>query len=233
VSRVLRFSAVHDPAQIEWIAGILRHQILNGDLPPGEPISRDFLVKTYAVPSPVVNAAHSILADEGLLTTDLQQGGYVRELSGDDIAEIFSIRKTIETAAIDACRGAERAEFHIMEATAEAMRRSFFDNDWAGVVESDLLFHRLLIRFLGNSRIGDFYWRTVSELRPMLVALDRAVGSDVETMVTEHELLVEDLVAGDLTTASERLLKHLTDTETRLHIMLMMKYVPTRRVQSR
>jgi DNA-binding GntR family transcriptional regulator len=233
VTRVLRFAAVHDPAQVDWIVGLLRRQILNGDLPPGEPVSREFLANTYAVPLPVVNAAQGVLTDEGLLETDPLQGAYVRELSAEDIAEIFSIRKHVEIAALHACRQAEREEFRIMEATAEAMRRSFFDNDWAGVVESDLLFHRLLIRFLGNSRIGDFYWHTICELRPMLAALDRAVSSDVETMISEHELVVEDLVAGDISGASERLIKHLTDTEARLQIMLMMKYVPPRRLQSR
>ena len=108
MTRVLRFSAVHDPAQIDWIAGILRRQILNGDLPPGEPISRDFLTTTFSVPPPVVTAAQDSLADEGLLEFDAQHGAYVRELSAEDIAEIFSIRKTIETAAIEACRAVER-----------------------------------------------------------------------------------------------------------------------------
>ena len=233
MTRVLRFSAVHDPVQIDWIASILRRQILNGDLSPGEAISREVLIATYGLAAPVVNAAHDLLADEGLVEVDPDRGAAVRELTAGDLTEIFSIRKTLEIAAVQACIDTDRSEFHIMEITAEAMRRSLFDNDWAGVVESDLLFHRLLLRFLGNARIGDFYWRTVSELRPMLVALDRAIGSDVELMISEHELLVEDLVAGDIARASARLLKHLTETETRLQIMLMMKYVSTRRLRSR
>jgi DNA-binding GntR family transcriptional regulator len=232
VSRVLRFSAVQDPAQVEWIAGVLRRLILNGDIPPGEPISRENIAKTFGVSSTVVSAAKGMLADEGLLDVDPNRGTSVRELTAEDITEIFSIRKTLETAAVEACRGVERGEFQIMESNVQAMRRSWFDHDWAAVVESDLLFHRLLIRFLGNSRIGNFYWRTVAELRPMLAALDRALASDVESMVSEHELLLEDLVAGDIAGASDRLLKHLTETEKRLQIMLMMKNVPTRRAQS-
>jgi DNA-binding GntR family transcriptional regulator len=66
----------------------------------------------------------------------------------------------------------------------------------------------------------------------MLVALDRSLGCDFESMITEHELLLEDLIAGDIQRASERLLRHLTETEKRLQIMLLVKHVPPRQRHS-
>jgi DNA-binding GntR family transcriptional regulator len=70
-------------------------------------------------------------------------------------------------------------------------------------------------------------------LRPMLVVLDRSPGCDFESMIAEHELLLEDLLAGDIQPASERLIRHLNETEKRLQIMLLMKHVPPRQRHSR
>jgi DNA-binding GntR family transcriptional regulator len=233
VSRVLPFPSSPFDDATEELAEALRLEILAGSIRPGERFTKDTFFREHALPPHVLRAAISMLVSERLLNWDTNGGFSVAELSVEEVSELFELRRVIETAAVYATVAAQPGEFISMQSALASMRRAVETLDWRAIVEHDLTFHRLLVAFLGSERVGSFYWDLLSELRPSLTMLDRAIGAELEAMVRVHELFLVELIQGKLDAAANRLDRHFTETEKRLRIMLLMQNVPERRRASR
>lgn len=83
----------------EAVYSTLRHCIVLGDLAPGERLRSDGLATRLGVSRTPVREALRKLEAEGLVAVSPRLGLVVREISEQDLSEIFAIREALEAAA--------------------------------------------------------------------------------------------------------------------------------------
>ncbi len=79
----------------------LRQRLSEGVFAPGERIAASELAQTLRLSATPVREALSQLAGEGLLEDRRGQGWFVRALTGIDIADLYRMSLTVQTAAHD------------------------------------------------------------------------------------------------------------------------------------
>ncbi len=77
----------------------LREEIIRGDLRPGQPLRLQNIAARYEVSTMPVREALRDLENEGLVEVFPHRGAVVRELSLDDLEDIYDIRALLEEKA--------------------------------------------------------------------------------------------------------------------------------------
>jgi DNA-binding GntR family transcriptional regulator len=180
----------------------LRKAILSGQFAPGEPLRETQLAELIGVSRGPIREALSQLKREGLVVNRSGRA-YVARLSIQDLDEVYSLRRALESLAVEsACRKATLEHLAEMEAVVDDMiacvREGMNEQEAA---ELDLRFHDALYRASGHQRLLS-YWTT---LRPLIYVflLNRNVANPDfrESMVQGHQAILEAIREGDGTRA--------------------------------
>jgi DNA-binding GntR family transcriptional regulator len=208
-------SLIHRVSVADQVAGILRQQVLEGELRPGTPLLEIPLAASLGVSRNTMREAMRILSLEGLLKRNLHRGAMVAQLSLKDVEEIYHLRRMLEIPAVLMVKN-ERPE--ILDELARAVDRyeqAVKAKDWTNAVTSDLEIHSCLIRFHGNKRLESFYQKVIGELRMGMVLVDRS-HDDPGALIPVHKKIYQLLAAGKLKQCAALLEQHLDDSEARL-----------------
>jgi len=84
----------------EYVLGVLRRAILNGELRSGSRLVQAELAAMLDVSTTPVREALRDLATEGLVQFDPHRGAIVSELSSNDVHDIYDIRRVLEPLAM-------------------------------------------------------------------------------------------------------------------------------------
>jgi DNA-binding GntR family transcriptional regulator len=132
----------------------LRHCIVLGDLAPGERLRSDGLATRLGVSRTPVREALRKLEAEGLVSASPRLGLIVREISEQDLAEIFAIREALEaTSARLAAENATSAELADMRELLEDMAAVCERGELDVFREMTAEFHLCVCRASHNGRL--------------------------------------------------------------------------------
>src|SRR5712692_3867234 len=135
------------------VYGALRRSILDGELPPGHRLRSDALVTDLDVSRTPVREALRKLEAEGLVDAS-RSGLVVRQLTEEDLTEIFYLREALEgMAARLAAENATRAEIDELRALFADMAAMAARGEAAGLRELTGEFHLLVCRASHNRRL--------------------------------------------------------------------------------
>src|SRR5215213_100248 len=84
----------------ETVATIVRHMIIDGQLPPGERINEVHLAEELGVSRTPLREALARLAHEGALESIPRIGHFVRPLTLEEFDQIYSIRPLLDPEAL-------------------------------------------------------------------------------------------------------------------------------------
>ncbi len=161
----------------------LRSLILDGRLEPGTPLRQEQLSASLGVSRNTLREALRGLAEQGLVTHRPHHGVVVTDLDETDVADLYGLRRVLETAGLPAVAGdADRLDS--MLASAKQFGDALERHDHVAALEHDFAFHRAIVATLGSRRIDEAYTRAQAELRPVLLQLDAAYEDP--TQVAEH-----------------------------------------------
>src|SRR5690606_358934 len=104
------------------------------------------------------------LTQDGLLTHELHRGAVVRELGVEDVADLYRVRRLLETNAIEGSGSDDAAVEWIRDAVLK-IERAVRTEDWDGAVAADREFHTVLVAMLGSPRLNRFYEQISAEAR--------------------------------------------------------------------
>jgi DNA-binding GntR family transcriptional regulator len=175
----------------------LRAALALGDPAPGDHVNEQHLATRLAVSRGTLREALRTLEQEGLLVSIPQRGTFVRELSPDEVEDVYETRLALELAA--AFRAAKRLNDH----SRTQLRHHLADLDAAvkGAslgerVAADLRLHGAICELSGN-KILLGQWRTLAGL---IAAVMHTAGPDLIASLQsadEHLPLIEALESGD------------------------------------
>lgn len=180
------------------IVQLLKEQILDGRLAPGQRLISTDLVEQFGVSRGPLREAFRQLDAERLVDVEPNRGAIVRRLGATEVKELYEIRIALEgfaarLAAEKINEGNNRAE---LEAVLEKGRRHKLNPVFAAFISDNRDFHQAIVRICGNPELGmliDKYQQPV-----FMIQLRQIIGTDqvIAHALDEHEAIAQGILSG-------------------------------------
>lgn len=193
---------------------VLRKDLLNGRIAPGEKLRLLALSARFEVSQSVTREALVRLTEQDLVVANPQRGFRVRDLSVQSIEALTEARVEIELVTLQLAieRGDVHwetsvvASYHLLEKTPVVLDDGSFNEDWA---ERHRAFHRALLSGCANPYLD----AVAAKLRDCAELYRRwywaLTGDNHRDIATEHRLLKELALAHETNSALSLLRAHI------------------------
>jgi DNA-binding GntR family transcriptional regulator len=195
------------------IADKLRQAIGHGQLKPGSQLGEAELARRFGVSRGPLREGMQRLTQEGLLVSIRNRGLFVREMTPDDVRDMYLAREAIERAAARKILDADYVAvgdtlLRIVEQMAAAATP-------AEVSELDISFHERLVQLARSPRLSRMHQTFITETRMCIHLLD-ATYAGAEVRGEEHRALATAIRSGDRELTDRLLIAHMDDAIVRL-----------------
>ncbi|MGB3813642.1 MAG: GntR family transcriptional regulator [Shinella sp.] len=188
---------------------ILREQIIQAELTPGERISESEIAKSLSISRQPVREAFIKLSEEGLVQVLPQRGTYVTRISTASVMDVRFVREAIEADIVRQV-AAEHAT-----ATIEVLRdqiarqKQVPHDDRAAFLRLDELFHHTLAAAAGRA----YAWSVIESVKAQMDRVRFLSVDDIQInrLIEQHERIVDGIAAGDVSEAEQALRTHLRE----------------------
>jgi len=205
------------------VADVLRTRITEGLLEPGTRLSEEEIGAALGVSRNTLREAFRLLTHERLLVHEFNRGVFVRELSLEDVRDLYSFRRIVECGAIARSRqrrdrgGAATgpAGLAAVRQAVEAGEAAALDGRWADVGTANMQFHRAVAALAESPRIDESMRLVLAELR-LVFHVMAAPQTFHEPYLADNRRILELLEAGDLDGAERALATYLDAAEAQL-----------------
>lgn len=195
----------------EWVAGILRSRIANGDLLPGSKLPEEELAEALGVSRNTLREGFVGLRAEGIVTRVPNRGVFVKQPGPDDVREMYRARRVIEPGSILWGTGATSE----LSAWVDRGRLGVEQLDVSAMASANQEFHRAIVSRSGSHRLNTMMERILAEMRLVF----HQMSSDVtfhQPYIEYNAEIVTYLERGDNALAADVLIHYLAKAEAQL-----------------
>ena len=203
----------------EAIVQLIKVQILDGKLPPGTRLREVELAELHEVSRQSLRAAFVDLSRLGLIVQRPHKGVWVRDLSAEDIEDLYRVRYIIESEAVRYVT-ANPSTWERLQRCLDRLERVPPSAGWSEVIDADWSFHREAVASVGSPRLVRAHGMLEGETS--LSFMRSASDGDIGTVADVHRELFQAIQTGDCTHALQALWDHL---ETSKRIVLKTRSV--------
>jgi DNA-binding GntR family transcriptional regulator len=175
----------------------LRRAILGGELRPGERVPQEEIAERIGVSVVPLREALRVLEGEGQVTYRPRRGYFVTELRGEDLAEIYALRRVLEAQAARAVLPAlDAAAFARIEAAAAECAAAGAAGDVAAELAANRRLHFALLTHPDHPhllRLIRLLWDSTEAYRALYYNSPR----EREAADEAHERIIAAARAGD------------------------------------
>lgn len=143
---------------------IIKHNIINLTYPPGMALTESFLTQELNMSRSPVRSAISMLQNEGLIVSDYYKSMIVKEITNQDINELYQMRELLEGAAFKMIFDLEKFEEYSYRIEEKVVRMCANASDIFNWEMADAAMHMEIISIFENQRINKIYENNLSEL---------------------------------------------------------------------
>ncbi|KIL40355.1 hypothetical protein SD70_14025 [Gordoniibacillus kamchatkensis] len=190
------------------IVALIKQQILNGELSPGDRIVETRLARELGISQTPVREAIRHLSGEGIITIVPNKGPIVKALEKRDVFEIYSLRAVIEGLAMRmATQLASDQDIAELEAFYDEMRAKLHDDTVDSLLADSLHIHQTIMRLSNHSKL----MKTYESISFQISMVNRILGkeSTKQKEVDQHLELIEALAARDPDQAEKTMRRHI------------------------
>lgn len=201
----------------------LERMILDGRLKPGAAIREATIATSMGVSRGPVREALRALEERGLVRVEKNYGVYVREISIDEVDDIYAVRINLEklVGELVVQKITDSGEKELSDLCASLVL-AVASADVALYTQLNHLFHDTLVRLTGNHKLHETYARLVAQLSLYRRA---AYVSNLDAMrvsLSEHQAIFDAVKCKDACLTSSLLARHAEDSQCRLHGALLI-----------
>lgn len=194
----------------EEIREKLIEDILGGTLAPGARIVETRIAQQFGVSQGPVREALRDLELLGFVVSSPFRGTQVRQISTDDLLEIYPLRAALEgVAARSAASRLDDATFLRLEEKLAAMRDAVIREDAHGQARADADFHHLIISASGN-RMLEHVWQSM-RLSITTCVTYAVTHRSLHEITERHVPLLEALRSRDPNRAEAEIRRHIEE----------------------
>jgi DNA-binding GntR family transcriptional regulator len=188
----------------------LRSRILRNEYLPGKFLAERQLAAELGMSKTPVKAALERLAQEGFINVSPQQGIVVRDLTFEEIADLYQIRLALEGFVLRSVAGTltdEQVERVNENLALQAANEK--NGDFLKAAELDAQFHLMFSEFLGNHEIIRVMQQLIDKTHRVITRVFRTHPTRAHSSLAEHEELARAAIEGEGDQAAKLLEKHL------------------------
>lgn len=193
----------------EKIYEILKNQIINEELKPGERLLDDKLASKFGVSRTPIRESLTRLSSEGLVEIIPRSGMYVKRLNRKDVEEIYEIRRLLEgLAARQAAPVIDNKELKRLSLLLEKAKRSLGSDDRRICIDLDIRLHDVILKNCQNSRLISI----MNNLNTLIHVFRVRVARNKEKArqaLKEHEAVLEAIKERDAEKAEKMMMEHI------------------------
>ncbi len=194
----------------EEIRDHLMRDILEGRLAPGERIIETRVAQQFDVSQAPVREALRDLEMFGFIVTAPFRGAVVREMSPDELCQVYPIRAVLEgLAARDAATRIDDRGLATLEKLIDTMRKAASRADNRAQIDADFRFHLAIVDASGNWLLKQ-YWERMRLANTTLLTVARSRHSMME-IADRHLPVLEALQAHDPDAAERAMRQHIEE----------------------
>lgn len=194
----------------------LANAILTGQLQPGDKLVEERLAEQFGVSRVPVREALRFLEQRGLVDRPPYRGAFVSQLNTDEILELHSLRKVLESMATRLLTESQNPDaLETLADIVERMKRQAEDNDRARILLLDADFHDALVRGSEHELLGAVWDLVSTKLRRFLLLKRRHTHRTIQDVVLSHKRILDAIRSGETERAVEAVCLHLSNVETR------------------
>lgn len=187
---------------------ILRSEIIQGDLAPGQAISEVETSRRFSISRQPVREAFIKLGEEKLIEVLPQRGTYVRKISVRDVLDARHLREVIEVSIVrEVALNRDREVVRTLRELI-AKQQQVKPGDSRAFLALDESLHKALALYAGR----EYAWRVTEGIKAQMdrvrfLAYDFATPSP--QLIAEHASIVDAIETGDPDLAARRMQGHL------------------------
>ena len=189
----------------------LRLAVVQLQLRPGNLLSEAEVAKQLGVSRQPVREAFIKLAEIGLVEVRPQRGTFVMLISRRQVENARFIREAIEVAVVrKACEEASDESIAVMRDIVARQKLVSVTGDLAGFLRLDEALHQSIARSVDCEQA----WRLLENLKAQMDRvryLSLPHETPVDTLIGQHEAIVEAVAAHDADRAEKRMREHLSE----------------------
>jgi DNA-binding GntR family transcriptional regulator len=191
----------------DQIKDVLVERILDGVYGPGERIVEIRVAQEFGVSQAPVREALRELELLRLVVSEPFRGARVREVTTEELVEIYPVRAALEEVAARAATGNLDGDVTALAAEIDAMRQAAAAGDVHAFIAHDVAFHRHIVEASGNRTLQEL-WRSLhADLRTTITLIKRV--EDLREVAESHVPVMEALAARDAERAATVLRRHI------------------------
>lgn len=188
---------------------ILRSRIISNDLIPASRLSEAEIAREYEVSRQPVREAFITLHNEGLLEIRPQRGTIVRKIDYEAVLDARFVREAVEADIVKLLvREPDSALQRELDKQIKAQRKAADESAQAFMV-LDELFHRTLAEAAGKTKAWS-YIETI-KLQMDRVRFLTISAFPIQTLIAQHQDIVDALIAEDGSAAEQSMRTHLRE----------------------
>ena len=191
----------------------LRQAILKGELAPGERLMEVKLANNLGVSRTPIREAIRMLELEGLVVMVPRKGAEVAKISVKHLKDVLEVRGALEElSAVLACQRMEEAEAETLKQTVEEFKAVVYGKDLMLIAQKDEQIHDVIYHATKNEKLVQM----VNNLREQMYRFRLEYIKDKNKrsiLVTEHEEILQAILARDVEGAKEALRRHIDNQE--------------------
>lgn len=191
----------------DHVKDVLVERILDGVYGPGDRIVELRVAEEFGVSQAPVREALRELELLRLVVSEPFRGARVREVSPEELKEIYPVRAALEEVAARAATPALAGDIKPLTTELKAMRAAAERRDVHDFIAHDVAFHRVIVEASGNRTLQDL-WRSLHvDLRTAITLIKHV--DDLADVAASHGPVLEAIAAGDAELAATVLRRHI------------------------
>jgi DNA-binding GntR family transcriptional regulator len=190
----------------EQVKELILERILNGTYESGERLVETRIAAELGTSQAPVREALRDLEILRFVESEPFRGSRVREISQEELIEIYPVRAAIEEVAAREAATRLDGDVDALEVELDAMHRAADENDLHAQVEHDVTFHRLIVEASGNAILLET-WLSLG-IGPRTIVTALRTGLDGHEIAERHRPVLEALRARDPEAAGAALRRH-------------------------
>lgn len=202
------------PVLGEQVTNTLRRMIIAGEIPVGTHLVEASLSEMFGLSRGPIRDALNKLELEGLVESR-KRGVFVLGITAADIEELYVLRETLESKAIEICINTEDADLSEMKSILEMMRTAADSADSSSYSELDLEFHTGFYKLAGNRRMLEV-WAHYRPTYAVMMSVAERKEVDLSIVHESHVRIVQLIEEKQTAKALVEIKNHLLESKVRI-----------------
>lgn len=189
----------------------LEHEIFSGQILPGEKINEVHIARELGVSRSPVREACRELEQGGFLVNRVQRGSFVRELTLEEVAQIYEIREGLGAQAGKlAAKRITSKQVAQFEGLLERMVKANQSGDIIAIWDLGFEFHKIMMEACGNPQLAEIYFNLHRQhrlFRLQVVGQFPSMNEEIVKMnrqsIKERREVLEAVKSGDPARAAQ------------------------------